>query len=115
MSTPAPSAPTSIDSTLRETRKFHPPHPADAGMSKWYVDSMDKYRQMHRESIEDPSGFWETHARNLHWMKPWSRVLDWNPPDAKWFVNGKINACDNCLDRQVKGGFGDQPCHRVGG
>jgi len=100
--------PAGIHSTLNEDRVFQPPHPADVGMQRWLIDSMDRYRQLHKQSIEDPRGFWENQARTLHWMKPWSRVLDWTPPDAKWFVNGQLNACDNCVDRLVKAGNGDE-------
>jgi acetyl-CoA synthetase len=97
-----------IDSVLVENRLFRPPHPADAGVPKWLIESMDRYRTLHRQSLEDPSGFWEAQARTLHWTKPWARVLDWTPPDAKWFLHGQLNACDNCVDRQVKTGHGDQ-------
>ena len=41
-------------------------------------------------------------AKELEWIKPWSRVLEWNAPDAKWFVDGKLNASANCLDRHVR-------------
>jgi acetyl-CoA synthetase len=47
--------------------------------------------------------FWEDQARALDWISPWSKTLDWNPPDAKWFVGGKLNASVNCLDRHLKG------------
>ncbi|MEX2219106.1 MAG: acetate--CoA ligase [Phycisphaerales bacterium] len=97
-----------IESVLQETRVFPPPHNADARMPRWHVESMEHYRRLYRQSMEDPTGFWEGQAHALHWMKPWSRVLDWRAPDAKWFVNGRINACDNCVDRQVKNGHGDQ-------
>ena len=97
-----------IHSILHESRTFPPPHPADVGMPRWLIPSMEQYREMYRKSIEDSTGFWEMQARSLHWIKPWTRVLDWNPPDAKWFVNGKINACDNCVDRMVKAGHGDE-------
>ena len=50
----------------------------------------------------DPEAFWESFARELEWSAPWSRVLDWKPPFAKWFVGGKINASVNCLDRHVR-------------
>src|SRR5438552_9446580 len=103
----AMSSTSSIESTLQETRIFPPPHPADLGMARWHVDSLEKYRALHKQSLEDPSGFWEAQARTLHWTKPWIRVLDWTPPDAKWFLHGQINACDNCCDRQVKSGHGD--------
>jgi acyl-coenzyme A synthetase/AMP-(fatty) acid ligase len=47
--------------------------------------------------------FWETQARELEWSTPWTQVLDWRPPHAKWFVGGKLNASVNCLDRHVRG------------
>jgi acetyl-CoA synthetase len=50
----------------------------------------------------DPEGFWETFARELEWSAPWTRVLEWTPPFAKWFVGGKINASVNCVDRHVR-------------
>ena len=102
------TTPSDIESVLQETRSFPPPHPADVGMPRWLIGSLDQYKQLYQRSIEDPTGFWGDEAHKLHWMKPWSRVLDWNPPDAKWFVNGKINACDNCVDRLVKAGHGDE-------
>jgi acetyl-CoA synthetase len=97
-----------IESVLHESRTFPPPHPADVRMPRWHIDSLEQYQRLYKQSLEDPTGFWESQARNLHWMKPWSRVLDWKPPDAHWFVNGKINACDNCVDRQVAQRHGDQ-------
>src|SRR5262245_61966638 len=47
--------------------------------------------------------FWEDQAKALDWISPWKQVLDWQPPDAKWFVGGKLNASVNCLDRHLKG------------
>ena len=61
-----------------------------------------KYAEMHRRSIEDPNGFWAEQARKLDWYKTWDRVLDWNPPYARWFVGGRLNACYQCVDRHVK-------------
>ena len=49
----------------------------------------------------DPEGFWASIARELHWFKPWDRVLEWNLPFAKWFVGGQLNLSYNCLDRHV--------------
>lgn len=49
----------------------------------------------------DKEAFWETQAQNLSWFAPWSKVLEWNSPYAKWFIGGKINASYNCLDRFV--------------
>jgi acetyl-CoA synthetase len=51
---------------------------------------------------QDPEGFWSEQADALHWDERWDQVLDWsNPPFAKWFVGGKLNVSDNCLDRHV--------------
>ena len=61
-----------------------------------------RYAEMHRRSIEDPDGFWAEQARKLDWYKTWDRVLDWNPPYARWFVGGRLNACYQCVDRHVK-------------
>jgi acetyl-CoA synthetase len=47
--------------------------------------------------------FWETQARELEWSAPWTQVLDWQPPHAKWFVGGALNASVNCLDRHLRG------------
>ncbi len=97
-----------IESTLNEARLF-PPRPAqDLGFDKWHVASPDEYKELHARSIADPEAFWAEQARMLDWFMPWSKVLDWNPPDAKWFVGGKLNACHNCVDRHVAAGHGDQ-------
>src|SRR4029453_19160474 len=62
---------------------------------------------IYEEANRDPERWWETQAAKLDWFEPWSRVLDWsNPPFAKWFVGGKLNASVNCLDRHVEAGGG---------
>ena len=61
-----------------------------------------RYAEMHRRSLDDPNGFWAEQARKLDWYKTWDRVLDWNPPYARWFVGGRLNACYQCVDRHVK-------------
>jgi acetyl-CoA synthetase len=60
------------------------------------------------EAEKDHEGFWEERARQLHWFKEWDRVLDWDPPEAQWFVGGKLNVAYNCLDYQVEQGRGDK-------
>jgi len=57
---------------------------------------------MHRYSLEDPEGFWSQQARKLDWHSTWDRVLEWDPPYARWFVGGKLNASYQCIDRHVK-------------
>ncbi len=64
---------------------------------------MEEYRQLYRAAEADPEKFWASIARELHWFQPWSRVLEWDLPWAKWFVGGKINLSYNCLDRHVAG------------
>jgi acetyl-CoA synthetase len=56
----------------------------------------------------DRDGFWAEQADRLHWHQKWDRVLDWDPPDAKWFVGGQLNVAYNCTDRHVEDGHGDQ-------
>jgi acetyl-CoA synthetase len=52
-------------------------------------------------ALADPDRFWAQQAKNLVWHKEWDRVLDWNPPFARWFVGGQLNASVNCLDRHI--------------
>ena len=62
-----------------------------------------------RRADEDPETWWASWAEKLEWMKPWSEVLDWSdPPFAKWFAGGTLNASANCLDRHVEAGRGDR-------
>jgi acetyl-CoA synthetase len=61
-----------------------------------------KYMDMYNQSIQDPERFWAEEARKLDWFKTWDTVLEWEPPFARWFAGGKINASYQCLDRHVK-------------
>jgi acetyl-CoA synthetase len=63
---------------------------------------------MYEEAEKDRLAFWEKQAHSLQWDAPWTTVLDWQPPFAKWFVGGKINASVNALDRHVNEGRGDR-------
>ena len=60
------------------------------------------YDDLYRQSMEDSEGFWAEQARRLDWSKPWDKVLDWNPPFARWFVGGELNASVQCVDRHAK-------------
>lgn len=55
------------------------------------------------EADRDFEGFWEKEALELDWFEPWSKVLEWEPPFAKWFVGAKTNITHNCIDRHIKG------------
>jgi acetyl-CoA synthetase len=94
-----------LDSILRENRVFPPPAEFAA---RAHVKSLEQYEELYARSVADPEGFWAEAARDLHWFAPWTKVLDWNLPWAKWFVGGKINISYNCLDRHVKNGKGDK-------
>ncbi len=84
-----------IDALLREDRSFPP---SDAFRAQANVSDPAIYETARK----DPEAFWAGFARELEWIKPWSKVLDWNPPHAKWFVDGQINVSANCLDRHVR-------------
>jgi acetyl-CoA synthetase len=94
-----------MESMQKETRMFPPPA---AFAAEAHIASFDQYQEMYAESIDNPSKFWGEKAAELDWFRKWDRVLEWNLPDAKWFIGGKMNACYNCVDRQVKAGLGDK-------
>jgi acetyl-CoA synthetase len=96
----------SIESTLQEERLFPPP-PQFAAKAR--IGSREEYEKLYRESIQEPEKFFARAAEQLHWFSKWSKVLDWKPPYAKWFVGGKLNVSSNCLDAQIARGRGDAP------
>jgi len=87
-----------IESVLKEQRVF-PPDAVFASTA--HVKSLAEYERLYRESVDDPERFWGDVARELHWFTPWSRVLEWKAPDAKWFIGGTTNISYNCLDRHL--------------
>ena len=89
------SVPIEIDALLDEQRTFAPP---DAFQRAANVSDAAVYDT----AAADPERFWEGFAQQLEWMQPWHRILEWNPPYAKWFVGGKLNVCVNCVDRHVR-------------
>jgi acetyl-CoA synthetase len=90
----------SIESHLHESRQFTPPV---SFRKKALIASIDEYKKLHAESIKRPDRFWAREASELKWQKKWNKVLEWKLPFAKWFVGGKINAAENCLDRHLEG------------
>ncbi len=96
-----------MKSVLTENRIFDPlevsPEYAKTGMS------MDEYKKLYKQSIEDMEGFWGEQAKSIDWFKPYDKV--WEKTDlfpGKWFVGGKLNVSYNCIDRHVKAGNGDR-------
>ncbi|MEW6049991.1 MAG: acetate--CoA ligase [Candidatus Zixiibacteriota bacterium] len=88
-----------IDVLLEENRLFKP-SPAFIKQANLNHGSILKAAEA------DPVKFWESMASELVWKKKWSKALDWNPPDAKWFVGGKLNVTESCLDRHINEGTG---------
>ncbi len=107
-SAPTGSSGQSISSTMVENRKFPPQRAETLGFSKWHIGSLDEYEALYKRSLDAPEEFWAEQARQLKWFSPWKKVLEWNAPDAKWFLGGKLNACYNCVDRHVQDGHGEQ-------
>ena len=60
-----------------------------------------KLQKVRKDSIENLEQFWSNEADNLLWFKKWDKILDWNPPFAKWFVGGQLNVSVNCVDRHI--------------
>ena len=85
-----------IDALLREDRVFAPP---EDFAKRANINDPSIYER----ADNDPEGFWAGFAEELEWSQPWNQILDWQPPDAKWFVGGKINASVNCVDRHARG------------
>ncbi|MEX0691189.1 MAG: acetate--CoA ligase [Gemmatimonadales bacterium] len=82
-----------LDTLLTETRRFPP--------AAEFKRQANAKPAMYREAKKNRLAFWARQARQLEWMAPWKRVLDWKPPKARWFVGGKLNASVNCLDRHL--------------
>ena len=97
-----------ITSMLHENRVFEPSAHFRENIGPLAVTDMASYSTLYKQSIDDPSTFWGAIASEFRWYRPWTRVVDWKLPDAKWFVDGTTNVCANCIDRQVDDGHGDE-------
>src|SRR5450755_652322 len=91
-----------IDSILKEKRVFDP---SAEFRSKAHIGSLADYERLYKEAEDHPDVFWANIAQELHWFKPWTKVLDWNLPFAQWFVGGQLNISYNCIDRHAATGF----------
>ena len=90
----------SLENLSHENRTFLP--------SPEFVEQANVTSEIYEEAARDRLAFWARQAENLHWDRKWDRVLEWQVPDAQWFVGGKINASYNCLDIHVLEGRGDR-------
>jgi len=84
-----------LSDLLTEERRFEPPE-----LFRAQANARDP--GIYAAAEADPEAFWAGFARELRWHRPWDRVLEWDPPYAKWFVGGELNASANCLDRHIE-------------
>ena len=94
------SSDATLSNLLHESRRFEPPEDLAAGANV--------QAEAYERAKADRLAYWEEQARRLDWATPWETVLDWQPPFAKWFVGGQLNAAYNCVDRHVEAGGGDK-------
>ena len=86
-----------IEALLQEDRTFPP-------SEEFRQQANIADPKVYEEAQRDPEGFWAKFAEELHWFRKWDKVLDWDPPHAKWFIGGKLNASYNCIDRHLTSG-----------
>ena len=69
----------------------------------YIIKSKAQYKSAYKRSVEDPEGFWAEHAERFSWHKKWEKVLEWDfvKHDIQWFIGGKFNITENCLDRHL--------------
>src|SRR5688572_11309587 len=88
-----------LESVLKEARRFKP---SKTFRKDSHLGSFEEYEKLYRKSLRDPEKFWAKIAGELHWFKPWTKVLDNKPaPFYRWVVGGKTNLSFNCLDRPL--------------
>jgi acetyl-CoA synthetase len=90
-----------LENLYREGRSFPPP-------AEFVADALVNDEAVYSQAEKDPEAWWASHAERLRWMRKWDTVLEWAPPHARWFLGGQLNVSDNCLDRHVDSGHGDQ-------
>ena len=90
---------TGLEALTFDERRF-PPSDAFRAQANWRDEAV------YAEAERDLEGFWAKHAEEFAWSRKWDTVLEWRVPYAKWFVGGKLNVSENCLDRHVKNGLG---------
>ena len=81
-----------------------------ATMYPYQIQSLEEYKQAYQKSVEDPEGFWSGVADHFYWRKKWEKTLEWNfkEPSVKWFIGGKLNITENCIDRHLET-MGEKP------
>jgi acetyl-CoA synthetase len=99
MAITTPASTVNITTVLHENRLFPPPK---SFSKRAWIKSMAAYKRLYDQSVRQPEKFWARQAKEeLVWFKPWSSVLQWKLPQAKWFAGGRLNVSYNCLDRHL--------------
>ncbi|MCS6902126.1 MAG: AMP-binding protein, partial [Polyangiaceae bacterium] len=91
----------SIVSCLNEQRRFSPP---DSFRLRAHVSSREAYEALYRESLDDPDTFWRRETRGLVFREPWTTLLRWELPHARWFEGARLNLTESCLDQHLRNG-----------
>ena len=95
-----------IDNVMQENRLFPP---SEEFASKAGISSLEQYQEIYDRAKDDPEGFWDEIGKNeLHWFEPYTKVLEGETSNVKWYVGGKTNISYNCLDAQIDAGKGDR-------
>ena len=83
-------------------KEIYYPNPEFSAQAR--IKSMDEYWALQNQAKDDYEGFWDGYAKEkIDWLEPYSKVLDEsNAPFYKWFTNGKLNVCNQCVDRHLK-------------
>lgn len=103
--------PKDLEALLKEERVFEPSNEflKKSNISKWMKKyGIKNYDELLQKSGENPEWFWDELAGEFEWFQNYEKVLKWNPPHAKWFLDGKFNIVYNALDRHVKNGKKDK-------
>lgn len=68
------------------------------------INSLEEYHRQYKKAVDDPEGFWNEKAETFNWKKKWDKTLEWefDTPSVKWFLGGKLNITENCLDRHLE-------------
>ncbi|MCA9630787.1 MAG: acetyl-coenzyme A synthetase, partial [Myxococcales bacterium] len=81
-----------------ESRRFEPP---EGFRKSARVGSLEEYQRLYRESLDEPEKFWRRETSELVFKKPWTKLLEWEVPFARWFSDGTLNITESCLDRHL--------------
>ena len=88
-----------ISALLQEDRRYPP-------SDEFRANANLNDPAIYEKAKADPEAFWARFANELECQRPFTGVLDWDPPNARWFADGQLNACVNCVDRHIRGAAG---------